>query len=262
MSGGWWARAAAGLAAVALLAVAAPAHAGDVAQVHSWMTGPAAAVAGGEPVEFRLSFTQSGGPYFVYAQSIAIDVVPPAGAKASAAKVEYQYFTEWKPLPLTSMQLETESVAFRNLRVTFAATAVGGTWRLRSRITDYDWMMNGIIMTGAGGEVVEQSDWYAITVAGTTLPAKTTAPAPTRTKSTGPTRSSAPSPTAAAAPTATAIGTDAAAEPSATPAGPAEQVRTSGGGPAGIGYVVLGIGLAVVFLAGGLFVALRRRRPA
>ncbi|MBV1855549.1 hypothetical protein [Catellatospora tritici] len=254
-------RAAAGLSVIALLAVAVPAHAGDVAQVHSWMTGAKTAVAGGEPVEFRLNFTQSGGTYFVYAQSIAIDIVPPAGAKANTAAVEYQYFTDWNPLPLSPMELATESVAFRNLRVKFSPTAVGGDWRLRARITDYDWSIHGEIQTGAGGEVVEQSDWFTITVAGTSPPAKTAAPAPSKPKTPGSTHPATPAASGIAAiPSPSDTGGDPAVE--ASPIASADQVgqvKASDSGPSGLGYVALGVGLAVVFGAGGLFVVRRRQ---
>ena len=256
------------IAALAVVVLQAPARAEVGAVVHTWFTGPATVTAGGAPVEARLHLRQEpGSPVgFVMTKRIAFQVVPPGGAAASALAISYQYFGNWRPVPIDTDRTLGEDT-YADIRVAFGASAGAGLWKVRVEITSWVWTLNGVVLgPGYTQTILQHNDWFEIRVGpsgggggGATTPAAPQAPVPTNGQHSG-----GPAPATAAAPgqpaDPAAAGPGGAAGPSGTTPAAAEAAPADGRRrrPATAVYLLLAAGAAVAATT----IWLRRRRRA
>ena len=147
------------------------AHAEVVAAtVHGWFSGPGEVWAGKFAVDLKLKYRAHkvegvNVPGFVQLGQVNFDIRDPAGNPSTQVFITYSYFLETRPAPLLSFgTLDPYEADITGLiHVTASASAALGTWRIRPRVQDFHWILNGVYMVSAA-TITTTEDWYSITV--------------------------------------------------------------------------------------------------
>lgn len=172
-------------APVTVLALPVAAHAAVVgADVHGWISGANEVWAGKSSVDMVLTYratqvSMGSAPGFVDPVSVEFDIRDPSGHSSTAVSVTYQYFTEFRPVPIVQYgPLDPFNADHsRGLKVAAASSAVGGTWRIRPHITDFNWELNGANLAQYPETINRTEDWYSFvvhpTAPGTAAPSRT-----------------------------------------------------------------------------------------